>query len=75
MNDNQLEKLTNEIDLFNLDLIEKYKTHPLNLSSIILARLVIMNNISGSGEDFKMILSSIASNDHFDSNEFTNKIH
>jgi hypothetical protein len=75
MNDSLLEELSSEIDSTIIDLIEKYKSHPLNISSIILARLVIMNNISGSGDDFKMLLASIVSNDHFDSNEFSNKIH
>jgi len=75
MNDSLLEELSNEIDSTIIDLIEKYKSHPLNISSIILARLVIMNNIAGSGDDFKMLLASIVSNDHFDSNEFANKIH
>jgi hypothetical protein len=75
MNDSLLEELSSEIDSTIIDLIEKYKSHPLNISSIILARLVIMNNIAGSGDDFKMLLASIVSNDHFDSNEFANKIH
>jgi len=75
MNDSLLEELSSEIDSTIIDLIEKYKSHPLNISSIILARLVIMNNIAGSSDDFKMLLASIVSNDHFDSNEFANKIH
>jgi hypothetical protein len=75
MNDSLLEELSSEIDSTIIDLLEKYKSHPLNISSIILARLVIMNNIAGSGDDFKMLLTSIVSNDHFDSNEFANKIH
>ena len=72
MNDANLEKMVTEIDDLIVTFIEKYQTHPLNISSIFLARLVIANIAAGSEKDFKLILNSVAQDQK---TEFSEIIH
>jgi replication initiation and membrane attachment protein DnaB len=47
------------VDTFILDLVEKYKIHPLSVSSIILARLLTTNDLMGSGELFRTLVQTV----------------
>ena len=57
--DEQLEKLSYEVDDFIQNLIEKYQINPLSLTAVILARIVLTNDYVGSGKDFRELLSNI----------------
>lgn len=57
--DNQLEKLSYEVDDMIQKLIEKYQINPLSLTAVILARIVLTNDYVGSGQDFRELLSNI----------------
>ena len=57
--DEQLEKLSYEVDDFIQNLIEKYQINPLSLTAVILARIVLTNDYVGSGQDFRELLSNI----------------
>jgi hypothetical protein len=72
MNESILNDLVLEIDDLVLSFVEKYKTHPLNISSIFLARLMLANISVGSGDDFKLILKSVAEDQK---TEFSEIIH
>jgi len=58
-NDDQLEKLSYEVDDMIQKLIEKYQINPLSLTAVILARIVLTNDYVGSGQDFRELLSNI----------------
>jgi hypothetical protein len=57
--DDQLEKLSYEVDDMIQKLIEKYQINPLSLTAVILARIVLTNDYVGSGQDFRELLSNI----------------
>jgi hypothetical protein len=57
--DDQLEKLSYEVDDMIQKLIEKYQINPLSLTAVILARIVLTNDYIGSGQDFRELLSNI----------------
>ena len=59
MQDDKLSKLAFEIDDIIAELATKYKIDPLTLTSIILARLVLTNDFTGSGSDFRKIIANI----------------
>ena len=59
MTDDNLSKLAFEIDDIIFELITKHKIDPLSLTSVILARLVLANDFTGSGDDFRKIISNI----------------
>ena len=68
MTDDKLSKLAFEIDDIIFELITKHKIDPLSLTSVILARLVLANDFTGSGDDFRKIMSNIP-NPRLPSNE------
>ena len=68
MTDDKLSKLAFEIDDIIFELITKHKIDPLSLTSVILARLVLANDFTGSGDDFRKIISNIP-NPRLPSNE------
>jgi hypothetical protein len=68
MTDDKLAKLAFEIDDIIAALSIKHKIEPLSLTSVILARLVLANDFTGSGDDFRKIMSNIP-NPRLPSNE------
>lgn len=68
INDLNLEEPVAEADDFLLQLAIKYKLSGLLTSSILLARLMHLNNQFGSIEDFRKLLHTIA--DGIDNKEF-----
>jgi hypothetical protein len=59
MQDDRLAKIAFEVDDIIAELSIKYKIDPLTLTSIMLARLVLTNDFTGSGDDFRKILANI----------------
>ena len=68
MTDDKLSKIAFEIDDIIAALSIKHKIEPLTLTSVILARLVLTNDFTGSGDDFRKIMSDIP-NPRLPSNE------
>ena len=58
MSDN-LESIAYEIDEFISTMLIKHKTDPLILGSIVLARLMLANEYTGSGDDFQKLASNM----------------
>ena len=59
MQDDRLAKIAFEVDDIIAALSVKHKIDPLNLTSIMLARLVLTNDFTGSGEDFRKLMANI----------------
>jgi len=57
MNDDNITKLVYDIDNMFAKYIETYHISPLVLSSILLARMMRMNDACESGKEFRQILS------------------
>ena len=57
--DDVLLELSAEIDDIIADLIKRYQIDPLSMTAVILARLVLTNDFTGSGEDFRKLLADI----------------
>ena len=58
-NDDVLMKLSYEVDDIIADLVNRYQMDPLSLTAVILARLVLANDFTGSGEDFRKLLVNV----------------
>ena len=58
-NDDVLLKLSSEVDDIIADLINRYQMNPLSLTAVILARLVLSNDYTGSGDDFRKLLANV----------------
>lgn len=58
MNDENLAKLSYELDDIFTRLCLEYEISPLLLSSVAVARLMLMADYSESGEDFRKLLDS-----------------
>ena len=59
MNDDKLIEMIREVDNTFAVLIEKYQLPPLSFSSIILARILLINESCGTGQDFRQLLSEV----------------
>jgi hypothetical protein len=59
MQNDRLSKLAFEVDDIIAGLVIKYEIDPLTLTSIMLARLVLTNDFTGSGDDFRKIIANI----------------
>jgi hypothetical protein len=59
MTDNKIEDIAFEVDTFIFMMINKYGLDPLILSSVMTARLVLANDATGSGDDFRKLLEKI----------------
>ena len=57
--DDDLAKLSFEIDDIITDLMKRYKIDPLSMTAVILARLVLTNDYTGSGDDFRKLLANV----------------
>ena len=60
MNDDKLIEMIKEVDNTFAVLIEKYQLPPLSFSSIMLARILLINESCGTGQDFRQLLSEVA---------------
>ncbi len=59
MQDDKLAKIVYEIDDMIAALSVKYEIDPLPLTSIMLARLVLTNDFTGSGDDFRKLIAKL----------------
>ncbi len=59
MNDDKLVEMIREVDNTFAVMIEKYQFPPLSFSSIILARILLINESCGTGQDFRQLLSEV----------------
>jgi hypothetical protein len=57
--DDVLAKLSFEVDDIIADLVKRYQIDPLSVTAVILARLVLANEFTGSGEDFRKLMANI----------------
>ena len=57
--DDKLAKLSYEIDDFIAKLIKKYDYDSLTITAVILARIVLANEFSGSGDDFRKPMANV----------------
>ena len=64
--DEELIKMSYEIDDFLMNQIVKNNVEPINLSGIIIARLIRMNENVNSDEQFYKLVESIASKKHLE---------
>lgn len=59
--DNELIEITKSIDNFNIKMIVEHNIEPLNLTGVILARLIHLNKNS---EEFYKLIDSILAREH-----------
>ncbi len=59
MTEDKLHKMIREVDDTFAELIGKYQLPPLSFSSIILARILLINEACGTGQDFRQLLSEV----------------
>jgi hypothetical protein len=59
LTDNKIEDIAFEVDDFISMMVTKHKLDPLTLGSVMMARLVLANEIFGSGDDFRKLLENI----------------
>jgi hypothetical protein len=57
--DDNLAKLSFEVDDVIADFVNRYQIDPLSVTAVILARLVLANEFTGSGEDFRKLMANI----------------
>lgn len=69
--DEELVKISYEIDDFLFEKIKETEMAPINLSGIIVARLIRMNESVSSEEDFYKLLKSISNKRHLELEERT----
>jgi len=60
LTDEQLFSMSAEVDNFILTLAKEYETPSLELSAVILARLLLLNVAVDQQKDFKQLLNSIS---------------
>ena len=60
MTDDNLLKMINEIDATFGNMVGKYQLPPLSFTSIVLARILLINENCGTGQDFRQLLSEVA---------------
>ncbi len=72
--DDVLLKLSFEIDDIIADLVDRYQMSPLSLTAVILARLVLANDYTGSGDDFRKLLADIP-NARLKNPDITTQVH
>lgn len=53
-------EMSNEVDEFLVNLAEKHKEHPLNLSSIVMARLLVLCKATNCLNEFQKIIEDIS---------------
>ena len=66
MNETLLEPLVNDIDDMFANLIEKHSIDPLAFSAVVLARLLLVNDFSGTGEEFRELMNNLPDTQNMD---------
>lgn len=56
MDDLEIAELSNKVDDFLINEVERYNISPLMLSAVVNARLYLFNEINGTEESFKRML-------------------
>lgn len=59
MTDDILVEVITDLDNNFSEMIEKYKLNPLAFTSIILARILLINENCGTGDDFRQLISEV----------------
>ena len=62
MEDDKISKLAYEVDDFISLMIEKHKMDPLHLGAIMAARIFLVNQHVGSGDDFRKLMANLPDN-------------
>lgn len=57
--DKKIVEVSNEVDNYLMSISEKHNLHPLNISSIVIARTLIMCKHTNCLEDFKKVMTGI----------------
>ena len=57
--DDKLAEISYEVDDFISHMLTKYKMDPLTMSSVIVARLMLVNQYAGSDGDFRKLIENI----------------
>ena len=60
MTDDKLIEMISEIDATFGNMLGKYQLPPLSFTSIVLARILLINESCGTGQDFRQLLSEVA---------------
>jgi hypothetical protein len=60
MTDDKLIEMITEIDATFGNMVGKYQLPPLSFTSIVLARILLINESCGTGQDFRQLLSEVA---------------
>ena len=60
MTDDKLLEMISEIDATFGNMVGKYQLPPLSFTSIVLARILLINENCGTGQDFRQLLSEVA---------------
>ena len=60
MTDDKLLEMINEIDATFGNMVGKYQLPPLSFTSIVLARILLINESCGTDQDFRQLLSEVA---------------
>ena len=58
-NDKKIVEVSNEVDDFLMSISNKHNLHPLNISSIVIARTMIMCKHTNCIEDFNKVMTGI----------------
>ena len=59
MTDDKLIEMITEIDATFCNMVGKYQLPPLSFISIVLARILLINESCGTGQDFRQLLSEV----------------
>ena len=59
MTDDKLIEMISEIDATFGNMVGKYQLPPLSFTSIVLARILLINESCGTGQDFRQLLSEV----------------
>ena len=59
MTDDKLLEMITEIDATFGNMVGKYQLPPLSFTSIVLARILLINESCGTGQDFRQLLSEV----------------
>lgn len=64
MNDDTLTEISHEIDDVLFELSDKHTISPINLSGIVIARLIRMNETANTDEYFYQLVNTVANKEH-----------
>ena len=64
LTDEELTEISYEIDDILFELAEKHNMMPINLSSIVIARLIRMNEAVNTADYFYQLVNTVANKEH-----------